>query len=180
MNVVNTVWYNFDYEKKLIIFVIIGVITIVILYFAGTFNFSGSTKVDAQTNMYSDRLNGYSFLYPSSFGFTQDFGGMTKISNSVGGIQLTFAFMNSDYVDMCTSQEKFISKPLNIPGQTYSKEIRNQDVVYKYFEINNPSDTSYFANYSIVHGNRCVSISERNPSHDFSVLDSILDSITFK
>ncbi len=167
-------------KKSIIILIIVGFITIIILYFAGSFKFSGSTKVDNQTSEYSDKLNGYSFLYPSDFKFAQDFGGMTKISNSVGGIQLMFAFMNSDYVDMCTSQERFISQPLNIPGEMYSKEVRNQDVIYKYFELNKPSSPGYFAKYSIVHGNRCLSISERNTSQDFSILDSVLSSVTFK
>lgn len=159
---------------------IFGIITIVILYFAGVFKFSSSKKVDNQTNEYSDKINGYSFLYPLDFKFTQDYGGITKISNFVGGVQLNFAFMNSNYVDLCTSQERFISNPLNIPGETYSKEVRNQDVVYKYFELNKPSSPGYFAKYSIVHGNKCLSISEHNTSHDFSILDSMLNSVVFK
>lgn len=171
-------------KKTIVILFVVGLVTIIILYFAGSFKFSGSSKVDDQADKYSDKysdnLNGYSFLYPSSFKFAQDFGGMTKISNSVDGIQLMFAFMNSDYVHMCTDQEMFISKPLNIAGETYSKEVRNQDVVYKYFELNKPSSSGYFAKYSIVHGNKCLSISERNTLNDFSILDSILNSVTFK
>ncbi len=167
-------------KKITYVVVVLGLITFAIMYFAGSFKFSGSTKVDSQTSKYSDELNGYSFLYPSDFKFAQDFGGMTKISNSVGGTQLMFAFMNSDYVDMCTRQERFISQPMNIPGVTYSKEVRNQDVVYKYFEIDKTSSPGYFAKYSIVHGNKCLSISETNTSHDFSILDSVLNSVTFE
>lgn len=125
-------------------------------------------------------INGYSFLYPSDFQFTHDFSGMSEISNSVNGVSLIFTFIGGDQINMCTSEESFISNPRNLPGRTYSKEVIKQGVVYKYFVVDTSSNPSYFARYSLVHDRKCLQISESSNSNDFSILNSILNSVTFR
>jgi hypothetical protein len=166
-------------KKPIIVLIVVVCITIIILYFNGVFNFSNTSRINSSLNQYADKTSGFSFIYPSSFIFTHDFGGRGIISNSVNNVQLSFWYNAVGESSRCNSFPRQIELGSARSTETYTSEKINGNTVYKDIDLAD-WHPSFSATYAISHNGRCLVFVESNKVDDFSILDSILDSVIFK
>lgn len=166
--------------KKLIYTVIIlGFITIIILYFGGAFNLDriSQKQVDRQTKKLTDKVNGYSFYFPSDFTFKRLMYSAGWVSNESLGDSL-FYYHSAGGGDLCDSLPRLVENPIPRKTETFTKEIINGNIVYKDIDLAD-FHPSFTATYALPHTSGCLVIGESNQTGRFDVLDSMLDSVTF-